>query len=327
MVPTNYRHVEINPLLLDWRLSARNYKEIVTLAVDSETADGHAFVTEYAGPSSLVPVQGLFDERWDASAFSRLTPSELLAELETQGFGGCVDDVCEWSHPLASSLILSFLPPPEGVEPDAFLSCLECYDEFVDMDAWDPVVVAEAFEERIVAPARRALEIVQTYPYLTRMYTTLSPHEMTQDPFFHENPDLPPLDLTSVAASITRPCSGAESATVPSATTSFSFSAWDLDAWPEFTNMPFAVRVEEIPEVGAPITLADNEEAIREALAQWEGSQVQPVQPRCTDWPGDEPGADDDAAGCGCRADASTPWSGLLTLGLIGVWARRRRRN
>jgi hypothetical protein len=48
-VPTNYRHVLVNPLKLDWPNFASNYKAVITLAVDAFGADGRAFVTEYAG--------------------------------------------------------------------------------------------------------------------------------------------------------------------------------------------------------------------------------------------------------------------------------------
>jgi hypothetical protein len=337
VVPTNYRHVELNPLLLDWRQSAMNYKEIVTLAVDSEMSEGQGFVTEYSGPSAVVSTEGVYDERWNAEAFSTLTPSEVLYELQQQGFGGCFDDVCEWQHPLIEGVLLSHLPVPEGVDPAMFLSCLECYDGLIDMDAWDPAALAADLDERIIAPGLRAVEIVNSYPVLTRMYTTISPHEMTQDPFFHENADLPGIDLTAVAASINVPCGGQQSASVPSTgTTSFSFAALDLSTWPMFEDMPAAVRVEEIPEVGAPITLIDNEAAILEALELWQSMYARTVNPRCHDgWPDDSDtdgagaGADGDDSklleGCGCRADGGTPWSGLLLLGLMALRIRRRR--
>ncbi|MCA9701040.1 MAG: DUF2330 domain-containing protein, partial [Myxococcales bacterium] len=53
-VPTNYRHVLVNPLKINWLQYASNYKEVITLAVDAFGADGNAFVTEYAGASNVV---------------------------------------------------------------------------------------------------------------------------------------------------------------------------------------------------------------------------------------------------------------------------------
>ena len=43
--PTNYRHVLVNPLKIDWLQLAINYKEVSTKAVDELGADGLAFAT------------------------------------------------------------------------------------------------------------------------------------------------------------------------------------------------------------------------------------------------------------------------------------------
>ena len=53
----DYRHVSLNFARLDWRqyVTDSNYTTLVSNAVDSAGADGHAFVTEFAGPSSIVP--------------------------------------------------------------------------------------------------------------------------------------------------------------------------------------------------------------------------------------------------------------------------------
>jgi hypothetical protein len=65
----NYRHVTLNPLKLDWMTLGANYREVVTLAVDEPGANGHAFVTEYAGASGLVARDGLVGALWDAVPF------------------------------------------------------------------------------------------------------------------------------------------------------------------------------------------------------------------------------------------------------------------
>src|SRR5690606_19187292 len=36
MVPTNYRHVLVNPLKIDWQQLASNYEDVITAAVDAE---------------------------------------------------------------------------------------------------------------------------------------------------------------------------------------------------------------------------------------------------------------------------------------------------
>ena len=51
-IPENYLHVKINEALIDWWSGGFNYPEVVTQAADE--AGGQAFVTDYAGPSSIV---------------------------------------------------------------------------------------------------------------------------------------------------------------------------------------------------------------------------------------------------------------------------------
>jgi len=56
---SNYPHITLNPLKIDWSNSATNYGEVLSMAVDEAGTKGHAFVTEYAGPSAIVTAQGL----------------------------------------------------------------------------------------------------------------------------------------------------------------------------------------------------------------------------------------------------------------------------
>ena len=68
-VPTNYRHVLVNPLKINWIGLANNYKEVVSLAVDAFEAEGNAFITEYAGTSDAVSPFGISNPNWDAAPF------------------------------------------------------------------------------------------------------------------------------------------------------------------------------------------------------------------------------------------------------------------
>jgi hypothetical protein len=54
VVPKSYKHVVLNPVMLNWLNFAPNYEEVITQAADAPIANGHAFVTEYAGASSVV---------------------------------------------------------------------------------------------------------------------------------------------------------------------------------------------------------------------------------------------------------------------------------
>ncbi|MGB1014930.1 MAG: DUF2330 domain-containing protein, partial [Nannocystaceae bacterium] len=190
-VPTNYRHVLVNPLKLDWLNFASNYKDVITLAVDAFMADGRAFVTEYAGTSDVVNTSGVFRPGWDGSVFSGLSPVAVVDTLTDQILMECFGDECLFYHPLLEGLLAQHLPVPEGLLPGDFYSCLTCYEDLIDAEAWgDGSGFAVAFDERIVVPGMHAVSLIETWPYLTRLYTTISGHEMTEDPMFHQNPSL-----------------------------------------------------------------------------------------------------------------------------------------
>ena len=94
-IPTNYRHVLVNPLKLDWPSFASNYKAIISLAVDAFAADGNAFVTEYAGPSDVVSKGNLYSDSWSAAAFTELPVVDVIDTLEAQGLMFCDFDFCQ----------------------------------------------------------------------------------------------------------------------------------------------------------------------------------------------------------------------------------------
>jgi hypothetical protein len=114
-VPINYRHVLINPLKIDWPNFAMNYKEVITLAVDAFAADGNAFVTEYAGTSTIVNQFGLFDPAWNDKVFSRLEPVDVIDTLSSQNLVFCDFEFCQYNHPLLQGILLKYLPPPHGL--------------------------------------------------------------------------------------------------------------------------------------------------------------------------------------------------------------------
>ena len=116
--PTNYKHVLVNPLKIDWLNRGINYKEVITNAVDAFMADGRAFVTEFAGASSAVNTSAIYSPTWDENDFLGLDPVQVVQTLNQQGLGACFDSFdCTWNHPLVYGLLLEFLPPPMGVDP------------------------------------------------------------------------------------------------------------------------------------------------------------------------------------------------------------------
>jgi hypothetical protein len=52
-IPRNYNHTVINDAVIDWPSSGANYNDVIIRAV-GEAPGKHTFVTEYAGPSSVM---------------------------------------------------------------------------------------------------------------------------------------------------------------------------------------------------------------------------------------------------------------------------------
>lgn len=331
-VPQNYRHVLINQVKIDWTAGnlAQNYKQVISEAVDAPTAAGRAFVTEYAGPSTVVGRGNLFDSQWNSQVFESIEPIGVIDELTNQSLYFCDFDFgngCAPTHPLVQPLLDQFLPVPAGVEPETFYECLSCFEDEINLLAWDGPAFAAALEERVIAPGLHASGLLESNPYLTRMYTTISPGEMTEDPMFHENAELEEVTATQNGTQRIL-CNGDSVYILPDGRQVYVPAG---GPWPNFDDepawsMPSDEEVQEVMAAGAPVVLANNTQAIDDALAAYNAAQG---------WVGGEGedtatsgGADEDdgAGGCGCRSSGGVGGSLVMLLGLgLGLASRRRR--
>ncbi len=342
-VPRNYRHVLVNPLKLDWLQFAGNYKEVISNAVDATMADGRAFVTEYAGTSGTVQQVGVHELQWNDQAFVGLDPVEVVNVLNSQFLAGCYDSFdCQWRHPLVFGLLLEFLPPPDGVNPADFYPDLGSYAADIDLAKWnDGAGFAAALAERIIEPGLHAVDLLDTWPYLTRMYTTISPSEMMEDPVFHINPDLPEIAQLNQCTNYIL-CNGDSVVTLPDGREVYVPGGSN---WPDIPGEEWwSEEVQTIALKGAPMTLVNNTAAIDAVLKAWNLSHGWPRVPGESSSSGDVPTTGFDSVssasseggssetnepplaaeptGCGCKQEGSAP-GGLLLLGLLGL--RRRR--
>lgn len=333
VAPRTYRHVEVNPLLIDWPNQATNYKEVISIAVDEESADGRAFVTEYAGSSEVVPQNGISGPGWSAAAFEGLAPTSVIAKLTEQGLWQCGEDfntfeyVCQATHPLVQPLLDEFLPVPAGVDPLDFYENPANYADQIDADAWgDGSGFAAGLLERVIAPGEHAEDLLRRFGYLTRMYTTISPAEMTEDPMFHENPNLGDVEALRMATQRIL-CNGDSIWTLPDGREVYVRAG---DPWPDFdaalpddgTTMPASEFIDEVPTSdGAPMRLVDNQELIDTKLRAynegqgWNGASVPE---------GGEP-TPELAGGCGCTSGGGAGAVWMLGFGVLAFVGRRRR--
>ncbi|MCA9660760.1 MAG: DUF2330 domain-containing protein [Myxococcales bacterium] len=264
--PSVYKHVALNQVLLDWINSADNYFEVVIQAIDE--AGGRAFITEYAGTSNVVATSGLFSPKWDASIFVDATPVtangySVVDALTSQGLMECFDfGECSYNHPMLLPILRTYLPTPAGVGEADFYECMECFEELIDDVQWDGAKFAQALDERIIQPGKHAAQLLANWPYLTRMLTIMSPHEMTEDPEFVSNGDLPDFPMAHRATQMI-PCEGSNK---------FVFDdGRELlirpdGTFPDLGDMPFAERVEVVPPAGAPQVETDNGDLIDDLI-------------------------------------------------------------
>jgi hypothetical protein len=305
-VPTNYELVEPNWARLDWGNFGDNYNELVSLAVD-EAEGGRGWVTEYAGNIDVVPTAGLLGPTWTSLVFVDTAAIDVVDLLRGQGLMECNStDGCTYNHPLVEPLLNQFLPVPDGVSDDAFYACLECHEALIDTENWDGQAFADAFGERIVEPGKRAEEILEDHDYLTRLFTTLSPHEMTVDPTFHTNPDLGDYASTQVAVQHIE-CEEPDWMELPDG----SEVHHDSDnAYPDLMDLPAAMATYNVPAMGGAQQALDNADAIADGIKDW--NRANPLHGEGND----------------CSVNSSARKQGLISFAcLLALMGIRRRRE
>jgi hypothetical protein len=135
--------------------------------------------------------------------------------------------------------------------------------EQVDQDAWDATAFAAAYQERVIAPADRAMQILGASPYLTRLLSFLSPEEMTADPVFHQRTDLPDHSNEHWVERFER-CDEPTRLTYPDGRVQIEVGL--QFGTTQFADLPSAERIEQVGEQGAPVAITDNSAEIDEAL-------------------------------------------------------------
>jgi MYXO-CTERM domain-containing protein len=339
--PTNYSHVVPNAMAYDWTNNDyATYVALVTAAVDE--ADGHGFVTEYAGDHDAIDPTNIYRDIWTATGIEAMTALEALAAIDGMGimsFNGM--------SPQLRILLRQFIPPPvDWVQnEDEFWYFYNDHPELIDGPAWDGPAFAMGLDELVIEPAMHAADLLDAWPYLTRLHTTMSAHEMTLDPTFHANSDLPQVARTRQANAFVHDDFTWTTYDVPlgvnqNGPSTGTLCVEDDGNWPyaSLQQMPRALRIEQVPQMGPAQVVVDNEAAIFAELTNHNAGS--PCGP---DVAGDEGGTDgtgtggesggdgpglDGESGCGC---ASAPGRGgplgvgLGLLGLLGLGIVRRR--
>lgn len=175
-VPVNYRHVLINEAAIDWLNSGSNYPDVVSQAIDE--AGGRAFTTDFAGEHGGALLDPL-------TPFSEAVLSEIAS---AQTVGELTSAIPDRTNPDFQRVAASLVAIPEDVDPDDFFRCASCY--YGDMFSVDGAAVANLLRTEVNPAYENITELLNSLPYLTRLYSTMSPQEMDRDPIFSINPDM-----------------------------------------------------------------------------------------------------------------------------------------
>jgi hypothetical protein len=213
---------------------------------------------------------------------------------------------CSYLHPQILPLLRTYLPAPPLIAESEFYNCMECYKDQIDLAKWDAAAFAQQLEQRVIQPGKHAIDMLNRWRQVTRLLTIMSPEEMTVDPEFVQNPDLPDV-IAARSATRNVPCGGSDKMLLPSG------EAILLDpagSWPMFpVEMPAALRIEQMAPSGAPQVLQDLKDQIR-AAAKASNERF--------DY--------DDGRGLSCTLRSGT-WSGGAALAVIFAFAWRGRRR
>ncbi len=193
-VPDNYLHVQINEAAVNWDSGGGNYADVVSRAADE--AGGHAFATDLSGSTDFMRGTIYVEGQFDTVALAQLTdPVAFMDAVISQGFTS--DDTL-------LALLRVYIPMPAQLvgylDENSFYNDLGRWSYELENQPFDPVAFAADIETIIVEPRRAADALFATHNTLTRMTSSLSPTEMTLDPFFVLNPDVSPVERTRYAS-------------------------------------------------------------------------------------------------------------------------------
>ncbi|MDD9946891.1 MAG: DUF2330 domain-containing protein [Myxococcales bacterium] len=266
-IPKNYNLLELNEALIDWFQPMRNYNDVVTAAADE--AGGHGFVTEYANSSTTLQntVVPVFERNNWASFSGQTFPSGIQMLNRASGLFGRWDG---FRDAVSGSITI-----PDGADFDIedVLGCPNCYlgtpmsaQEDAPRASLDMELLRRLLFEQVVRPMLETDALVQSQSWVTRLYTTMSPEEMTEDPVFDFNPDLPAVSNIHtqeriVGCDFNGPWRVEFEAGVVRGT---GVGVWPMQMGAD--DLPAALRISVVGTSGSPTVMIDNTDEIRRAL-------------------------------------------------------------
>ena len=295
-IPRNYYHTVVNDAQVNWFTAGQNYNDVIIKAV-GEAEGKHAFVTEYAGSST--PMRNVLDR---TGRFSNLTTLSSVKDpigyvQQTTGMftlNGQLTSILSRYIPLPAALAASGTTLAQYYQQIAFFlgqDRTQNPNKYADiasaLASFDPAALTAELKTKIADPTMEAGGLFTTFPYLTRLYSTLSPEDMNSDPVFSYNPGLD--DYGNVhEATLTYHCAGFFSKTRYSDATletpsgfrmQYSVEDADSSVWNPI-SAPYSQQIQVLRETGSADVVTDNTDLIRGALGQGGCTQSGPAAAR-----------------------------------------------
>jgi len=254
-IPDNYKALELNEALIDWFNPMSTYNDVVSAAANE--AGGQGFVTEFAGATS--PLDGIIVQDFESQQWQRIATQTSLSVLLTE-FLGTFRGWDGVNDALAATVTL-----PAGVSIEDFLGCTQCYMQDPAFKADVDAVRKELFE-KVFKPMADTEALLQSRPYVTRLYTTMSAKEMTLDPAFNFNGDLGDFSNIHVA---TRTFGCDESWKIELAQGDVVYGEPGA-VWPteDMDGQPAALRIMQLSATGKGTVVKDNTKRVTQLLKQ-----------------------------------------------------------
>jgi MYXO-CTERM domain-containing protein len=370
-IPINFFHVLLNPKAYNWVSCGvptgqgnfysgyngsgvdcqQEYLNLVTAAVDS--AEGRGFVTEFAGASEVMEGAIYTEGQYDVDKLKDLDdPVQFLQMLLQLNFprNALIQEIIRDNIPQPDP---STLPQDCQTETEFYTWNLEqCLKNMPEDWTFDPAAFVADLEERFITPLKDGQALFTKHPYLTRLFTTMSPDEMTRDPLFAFNGDLG--DVSNVHTVIAK----AKCATVDDGSPvswkadSITFTYADGDEitmegpFEQCANIvmedsalggqPAAAEIQVLTETGEAETVAPEDverrdvELDRVGMTVGTGGTGTGVTPIPSGNPPVAGGTDEEpkksSGGCTAAHHGMSPWAlAFLLLGFFGVLRTRRR--
>jgi MYXO-CTERM domain-containing protein len=346
-VPKNYFEIKLNDAKLNWLQGGFNYAQLVKEAADE--AGGNAFIAEYAGTARI-----LDRALWPNASINL---DSLRAQTEPPGYLQALVNQRLTTYAPLLSLLRVYIPEPQvikdmGIPEALFYSNNQLYwQQYRTAFApFDPAKLTDEIDRAIVAPLRDGQALFDAHPYLTSLATYISPIEMTRDPIFIFNDELPPFSNVHKAAAHVmcgaqrfRYCEAPVQVVLPDGRSIWQEHLFSYCGKPSTTDgdlldLPSLDSAYQRAEGGEGTRVADNSALITKTLLQHnravatalelppsalapDGTPASPV--------GSSPGATSVGSGgaCGCRVGGA-PGVASATLGLLlGLALLRRQRR